>query len=590
MDEPNKVELPQELIESLKREKEDNKRRENIEKLNVALADKQNNLSLEQTNQLKALRDSLKSDSLQTLEDKAEANSVAEETLGLLTDIKDNTEDLNFEFSQGTKGIIEKILVFGKVLLTSFVGGFISGVMEIFDFPTLKKLFRRFVIRPLNATVFRPFILLFETIRNVFRALGDVYKKAGTGQFKKGNTIKILGARGIAFFETIFKRVKSVVEFLKMIGGKIKTFFITLKGIGSTLITRMITPFTNIKQAFLDIVTKIKELGGGKGKPGPLGRIIGYVKNLGGLMTRFSGLFRVIGFALGKLIFPVMMVIDAIRGMIDSFKTTKFTNPIMKGIDMIYTGIGFAVGGFIGGIVDLIKDLVSFIAEKLGFEGLSEFLDSFSIREMIEDGFGMMAEFFSTLFTDFVPALIAGIKAAAIPGGDSFTDAFNERLALGAEGYEAAQEQKKQSANQLSSADLLKEKRELEEEIAHQIREINKGDELGGVIGFRFDRRERLAELQKELEGIDLQVDANLAAMDARTAEIEAASATTGAQMEATQTDTLDAKAEASVNITPVITTTDASTTTSNIVSKSINQTQHIDRTMTLGSGQLQMQ
>jgi hypothetical protein len=587
MDNPNQLELPKELIESLKQEKEDNKRRENIEKLNVALGDKQNNLSIDQTNQLRALRQSLESDTLQSLEDKAEANSVAEETLGLLTDIKDNTEDLNFEFSNGTKGIVEKILVFGRVLFTSFIGGFISGAMKIFQFPTLKKLFKRFVLRPLKATVFRPFILLFETIRNVFSALGDVYRKAGTGKFLKGNTYKILGAQGIAFFEAIFKRVKSVVEFLKMIGGKIKTFFITLKGMGSTLLTRLITPFTNIKKAFLDIIAKLKPLGGDK--KGPLSRIIGYVKNLGGLMTRFSGLFRVLGFAMGKLLWPVMMVIDAVRGMIDSFKTTEFTNPIAKGIDAILTGIGFAVGGFIGGIADLIKGMVSWIAEKLGFEGLSEFLDSFSIREMIEDGFGMMAEFFSTLFTDFVPALIAGIKAAAIPGGDSFTDAFNERLALGAEGYKEALEKSKQPANELSSVELLKEKRELEEEIAHQIREVNKGDELGGLIGFQFNRRERIAELRKEIEGIDVQVDANLAAMDARTAEINTESSTVGAQMEATQNDTLDAK-EAKVNITPVITTTDASTNTSNIVSTSTNQNSHMDRTMGMGLGNMLLQ
>ncbi len=587
MDKPNQLELPKELIESLKQEKEDNKRRENIEKLSLALADKQNNLSIDQTNQLRALKQSLESDTLQSLEDKSEANSTAEETLGLLTDIRDNTEDLNFEFSDGQKGIVEKIIVFGRLLITSFVGGFIAGVMEIFEFPTLKKLFKKFVIRPLKATIFRPFILLFETIRNIFRAIGDVYKKAGTGKFLKGNTYRILGARGIMFFETIFKRVKSVVEFLKMIGGKIKAFFITLKGMGSTLLTRLITPFTNIKKAFLDIVTKLKELGGGKGKPGPLSRIIGYVKNMGGLMTRFGGLFRLLGFAVGKLLWPVMMVIDAIRGMIHSFKTTEFTNPIAKGIDMILTGIGFAVGGFIGGIADLLKGMVSWVAEKLGFEGLSEWLDSFSIREMIEEGFGMMAEFFSTLFTDFVPALIAGVKAAATPGGDSFNDAFTERLALGAEGYKKAQEQKKQPANHLSSVELLKEKRELEEELAHQIRELNKGDELGGMVGFRFNRRERIAELRKEVEGIDMQVDAKLAAADANTANIDAARATTGAQMEATQNDTLDAK-EAKVNITPIISTTDASTTNSNIVSTSTNQNSHVDRTMGLGQAALQ--
>lgn len=587
MDKPNQLELPKELIESLKQEKEDNKRRENIEKLSLALADKQNSLSIDQTNQLRALKQSLESDTLQSLEDKSEANSIADETLGLLTDIKSNTEDLKFEFSDGQKGIIEKILVFGRLLITSFVGGFIAGVMEIFDFPTLKKLFKKFVIRPLKATIFRPFILLFETIRSVFSAIGDVYKKAGTGKFLKGNTYRILGARGIKFFETIFKRVKGVVEFLKMIGGKIKVFFITLKGMGSTLLTRLITPFTNIKKAFLDIVTKLKELGGGKGKPGPLSRIMGYVRNLGGLMTRFGGLFRVLGFAVGKLLWPVMMAVDAIRGMIHSFKTTEFTNPIMKGIDMIYTGIGFAVGGFVGGIADLIKDLASWIATKLGFEGFSEFLDSFSIREMIEEGFGMMAEFFSALFTDIVPALIHGVKAAANPfDGKSFGEAYEERLVYGPGGK--PKEEKPFTGEAFNADDVTQEQMDRYEketsgmsagEVAAYIKTQRK-------IDFDLDNEAKIAAQQRKLDQLrNTQVSFSPIGSYGMTMMPNS----TGAQMEATQNETLEVKDSPPI-VVPVINTTDASTTNSNIVSTSTNQNSHVDRTMGLGSGQFQPQ
>ena len=63
----------------------------------------------------------------------------------------------------------------------------------------------------------------------------------------------------------------------------------------------------------------------------------------------------------------------------------------------------------------------------------------------------------------------------------------------------------------------------------------------------------------------------------------------TGAQMEATQTETLNEQ-EAKVNIAPVITTTNTSATTSNTAITSTNQNAHIDRTLVLGSGQLQGQ
>lgn len=567
MDKPNQLELPKELVESLKQEKEDNKRRENIEKLNAALVDKQNNLSIEQTNQLISLKQSLESDTLQSLEDKAEANSIADETLGLLTDIKGNTEDLKFEFSDGSKGIVEKILVFGKLLVTSFATGLIRGMLDIFDFPTLKSLFSRFVITPLKATLFKPFIRLFDTVRDIFRAIGDVYKKVGTGKFLKGNTYRVLGAKGILFFETIFKRIKQVVDFLKIIGGKIKTFFLTLKGLGSSLLTRLITPFIDIKNAFMDIVKKLKALGGDE--KGPLSKIIGFVKNLSGLATKLNGLFKLLGFALGKLIFPIMMAVDAVVAMIKSFKTSEFTNPIAKGIDMILSGIGGAVGGFIGGLVDLVKDLTSWITDKLGFEGLSEFLDSFSIREMIERGFADMAEFFNTLFTDFVPALIAGVKAAANPlDGKSFGEAFQERLAYGPEGKP-------------ESTIMRREGEITPEEIAKYANQIE-GMSAPETISFIKQKRIEDAKLQPKSSSIPRFSPYPMGFMSVPLIS-------TGAQMEATQNDTIATK-EAKVNIAPVINTTDASTTTSNIVSTSTNQNSHIDRTMGMSLGNMLLQ
>jgi len=329
------------------------------------------------------LRNSLESNSLQTLEDKREANTVASNTLGLLSDIKDNTEDLKFDFGSGKEGIAQKILVFGQLMLTQFAVGFIKGAASIFKFPTLKKLFSKLVLKPLKF-VFTPVTKLFTYISSVFRAIGDVWKKAGTGRFLKGNTFKILGARGIMFLDTIFKRMKSIIKGIKEFGGKMKSIGGMIKGFLVRGVTRLLKPFKDIGKAFGAVVSSLKGLSGGKG---PLSKIMGFIKTVGGLLDKFKVLFRAVGVGIGKLIFPVLAAIDFIRGIVDSLKTSTFTSPIAKAIDALLTGVGFAVGGFIGGLVDLIKDGISWLTEKLRFEGLSEWLDSFSLREMIERGF-----------------------------------------------------------------------------------------------------------------------------------------------------------------------------------------------------------
>ncbi len=576
-----KQELPNALIESLKSDKEEQTRIENIQKIITSLLDKQNNLSEEQTNQLKALKASLESDTLQTLEDKAEANSIASDTLGLLSDIRDNTEDLKFDFSDGTKGIFEKIFVFGRLLLTTFIGGFIKGMASIFKAPTLVKLFKFTIVKPLKF-LFSPVTKLFTYMSNVFRALGDVYKKAGTNKFLKGNTFKILGKRGIKFFRTIFVQVKRVVDFVKMIGGKFKAFALAIKGVGVSIVSKLLSPFKEIGRSFKDIKSALGVLSKGKG---PFAGIMSSVRSIGGLLGKFRPLFRALGFALGnKLFFPVLMLIDAVRGIFSSLKTSEFTNPFAKAIDAVFTAIGYVAGGFLGGILDLIKDAISWVAEKLGFEGFSEFLDSFSIREMVEEGMGSLAEMFSMLFTKVVPALIAGVAAAVNPlSGQTFAEAFDEEMYGATSGGEAG------AKGDQRYFDLRGQRDEVKEKIRNEQMELDSGDTKGGMLGFRYDRAERLADLAAELEAIDAGITLREREFKAKNSNIDQVPNATGAQMEATQNDTLNAQ-ESKVNITPIISNTDASTSTSTVVHTSTNQTSHIDRTMGMGLGNMLLQ
>jgi hypothetical protein len=575
----NSEQLPSAIITSLKEEKEDRARIENIEKINISLRDKQIDLSQEQTNQLIALRNSLESNDLQSLEDKREANKVAIETLRLLGDIRDNTEDLNFDFGVGGKGIVEKILVFGTLLITSFTAGLIQGVASIFQFPTLKKLFNKLVIRPLRATIFKPAILLFDRIKNIFLALGDIYKKVGSGKFLKGNTLKVFGPNTIKFLTSLFKGIKGGISAIRTLGTKLKSGLGTIKSFFTSVITSLFKPFTDVGRAFKDILTQFGVISKGTG---PLASIIKSIKNLGGLLNKFKGAFRVLGFAIGKLIFPIIAIIDFVRGIFDSLKTSTFTSPIAKAIDALLTGVGFAVGGFMGGLLDLIKDAVSWISDKLGFEGFSEFLDSFSIREMVERGFSDMAEFFSSLFNDFVPALIAGIKAAAAPGGKTFEEAFNERLSgVESGGGPGAKGDK-------GFFELRDQQREIDSKIREQEEAIAAGDLRTGLAN-RLKREDVLAELRAEKALIDQDLATRSELI--RQAGIEKRANITGAIMEATQSDTLDMKAESSKTSAPIVSTVDASNNTNNVIHRTVNQNNHVDRTsMMMYSGAMAYQ
>ena len=576
----NSEKLPSAIIASLKEEKEDRARIENIEKINISLRDKQIDLSQEQTNQLMALRNSLESNDLQSLEDKREANKIAIETLSLLSDIRDNTEDLNYDFSSGGKGIIEKILVFGKLLITSFAAGLIQGVASIFKFPTLKKLFNKLVIRPLKATIFKPVILLFDRIKNIFLALGDIYKKVGSGKSLKGNTLKVFGPNTIKFLTSLFKGIRGGISAIRTLGTKLKSGLGTIKSFFTSVITSLFKPFTDVGRAFKDILTQFGVISKGKG---PLASIINSIKNLGGLLNKFKGVFRVLGIAIGKLIFPIIAIIDFVRGIFDSLKTSTFTSPIAKAIDALLTGVGFAVGGFMGGLLDLIKDAVSWIADKLGFEGFSEFLDSFSIREMVERGFSDMAEFFSSLFNDFIPALIAGVKAAAVPGGKTFEEAFNERLS-GVESGGGAPGAKADKR----FFELKDQQHEVDSKIREQEEAIAAGDLRTGLANM-LKREDVLAELRAEKALIDQDLATRSELI--RRAGIEKRANITGAIMEATQSDTLDMKAESSKASAPIVSTVDASNNTNNVIHRTVNQNNHVDRTsMMMYSGAMAYQ
>jgi hypothetical protein len=194
--------------------------------------------------------------------------------------------------------------------------------------------------------VFKPLLSLFQTDGKGWTALVDKLKdgwKAFTGLFTKLDQFL---AKGIKPFVTFFENI-----------GKV-----------------FVEAFMGLKQVF------------GSKEGGIVNSIVNFFKDIGGKFKYFFKLGMVIG---QKILFPIITIYDTIMGALDGFKQ-----------DGILGGIKGAIAGFVnsifGGILDLLKDGVSWILNALGFENASKALDSFSFQDIIKEAVSGVVDMFMT--------------------------------------------------------------------------------------------------------------------------------------------------------------------------------------------------
>ena len=153
-------------------------------------------------------------------------------------------------------------------------------------------------------------------------------------------------------------------------------------------------------------------------------KIVGIVTKLGAAFTAIAAGLTSIGGVIGLGAAATGAVIVAIvagilltaKALYDAFKsfmdTFKETGSIMESIKQ--AGIEF-VSTIIGLPLDLLKDLTSYLLEKLGFEDIAAKLDSFSFEGLINGFLQNVSDFISNMFTAAI--------AAFTP-----SDAFIERI------------------------------------------------------------------------------------------------------------------------------------------------------------------
>ena len=282
--------------------------------------------------------------------------NVWEPIIDLLTDIRDQKSGVGDKEEEkgGIVGMLMGLLSGPMGIITAIGAGIVGFAMGFFG-------------------VFKD---LFSVIGKMFTRAISVVKKSKIGKFISKFFGKIKSV-----FSGLITMIKNnkVIKSISSIFGKIKSVF-------SGLITMIKNNkvIKSISSIFGKIINSVKSVFGKisgvfsslMGKSAIAGKIFKFAK----LFGRFSGVLTLI-----------MAAFDGIKGFIQGFKEDGILGGLKGGITEI-------INGLVGLPLDLLKDAVSWIMEKLGFDGVSEAMDGFSFQTLIGDSIDKVFEVFGSIF------------------------------------------------------------------------------------------------------------------------------------------------------------------------------------------------
>lgn len=145
------------------------------------------------------------------------------------------------------------------------------------------------------------------------------------------------------------------------------------------------TAGTWIVETFQTLGTKIKAFFTGSGSSGIIGKAL---SKIGAFLKGIPIIGQIIG-----------VIFSTVEGAFAAFNTEGTF------ADKAQAFLSTAIGDFFGAPLDLLKDLMSWVAKKFGFDETSEFLDGFSIEQFFKDSLDGVMTWVRTLFGDPLKAL-----------------------------------------------------------------------------------------------------------------------------------------------------------------------------------------
>ena len=182
-----------------------------------------------------------------------------------------------------------------------------------------------------------------------------------------------------------------IADFYKIISDSI---FESWKGVG----TKIGTIFTRIRTIITEIVMK------------PIRLVRNFFTTIGTHVGKFGSLIGKIAGIAGKVLAPlgiIMVAWDTIMGAIDGFNEGSGV------VEGLFLGLKGALNGFVTSLItvpmDLIKDMVSWVLKKFGFDEASESLDSFSFTDLFKSMTQGIYDFLEGLVDSIVGVFTKGI-------------------------------------------------------------------------------------------------------------------------------------------------------------------------------------
>jgi len=297
-------------------------------------------------------------------EESNERKRESEESQNILQGIVKGIGDLNKSFMEGLAGLADK-------------GGFGLGVIAAV------------IAAPVVALVsfFKQLAVEFKFIKDL--ASGGKLAKIFAPLKRVIDFFKILGSETKAFLNFKFPKVMNFTPirlFVEGIGKYFKILGDIAKGAGNILksaIGPITKGITYVKDLFSKVFAPISRVMDGIGKTAAgAGRMAKFASSF------LQGLQPILGFAagFGRILGKVFAPITIIVGIFDFFSAaTEEYQDSGSIMNALTAGIGGAIGGFFGMLLDLPKSIISWLFEAFLGEGniISTALDSFSFTDVI---------------------------------------------------------------------------------------------------------------------------------------------------------------------------------------------------------------
>lgn len=195
------------------------------------------------------------------------------------------------------------------------------------------------------------------------------------------NTVKLVGKSAVAFVresaivKSVTNTISQITEAWRKFTGALRAVGDTIRPLfgaaeeGLTIGGRLAKTFPNIAKFF----TTLGDIFGAFSRGFSTGISIG--KGIARALPKVFGVIK----ALAKPLVFITTLYETVMGAIEGYKQGGVLGAVKGAISGLLIGL-------VGGIADLAKDIVSWIANKLGFENFSKLLDGFSFSQMFKDG------------------------------------------------------------------------------------------------------------------------------------------------------------------------------------------------------------